>query len=102
MSDRVYREERQVAADFLLLRSGAVSARISHRCRWHLTDLAAWIRLAESKGWLTMPALLRAADCVIFVGCDYEEPALARFDEALRYGGLGAVDDRAMASKITA
>lgn len=49
-----------------------------------------------------MPALLRATDRVIFVECDKEEPALARFEEALRYGGLGAVDGRAMASKITA
>jgi protein ImuA len=60
-----------------------IAARTTGKVAWCLTRFD-----------LFFPALAQAGlhpDRVIFVECDKEETVLASFEEALRYGGLGAV-----------
>ncbi|OWV71218.1 damage-inducible mutagenesis protein [Rhizobium sp. R339] len=62
---------------------GGIAARTTGKVVWCLTRFD-----------LFFPALAQVGlhpDRVIFVECDKEETVLASFEEALRYGGLGAV-----------
>ncbi|WP_434713606.1 ImuA family protein (plasmid) [Rhizobium sp. YTUHZ045] len=62
---------------------GGIAARTTGKVVWCLTRFD-----------LFFPALAQVGlhpDRVIFVECDREETVLASFEEALRYGGLGAV-----------
>ncbi len=62
---------------------GGIAARTTGKVVWCLTRFD-----------LFFPALAQVGlhpDRVIFVECDKEETMLASFEEALRYGGLGAV-----------
>ncbi|CAD7035293.1 inducible mutagenesis protein ImuA 2 [Pseudorhizobium endolithicum] len=62
---------------------GGIAARTTGKVIWCLTRFD-----------LFFPALAQVGlhpDRVIFVECDKEETVLASFEEALRYGGLGAV-----------